>query len=732
MNRTAAVLIFVVSAGMLPSRTANAQPVSPHVIIAVDAGNGLRISGDRDAAQMRLQLLTAGGALVYDSSWKNGNVFDWPLQDSFGHGIAYGSYQMVVMSADVAGHNASRNATLRFEPGNVRIESDDVDVATSDHVPSLVRIAHDGTLGELAVTQGDLSFRFGDFLAGRDVEVMRLTAAGNLDVAGMINARQGIRFPDGTIQQTAAVPSVVRLPSFRPAANIAGAGTLSKVAKWIDNSGTLGDAAITEAAGKVVIGAGSPNGGQIQVLGNAVQDIFSGMGVDIVAGPAMNFGYAGNTFGRSAGFFNMRADASAAAPNPSLRFMTGGQQRMIITNLGNIGIGTGYTAGTAPVDKLEVAGNLKISNSGHLIFPDNSFMTKAGATLDANNFNGAQSVTGNIFATGSISSNTVVHGDTVTADSGIVSTTTVSAGTEFDLGGMRILTQNANSTLFVGIGAGNMNGGVFNTFVGSSAGLNAASGSYNTFLGANAGVGTVTNSNTIVGTFASNAGSGCCNSVFGYFAGNTITGSYNTFFGLGAGQGPIQTPSVNTGNSNSAFGDAAGFSLAGGGNNVLVGTNAGFFITTGGNNVSVGDTSGSVITTESNNTLLGAQTNIFAGVHDSTVIGEGATAAQSNSLILGPANTNVGIGTAAPATTVEVRRDVEHDLGPVLTLHNASGAGGASAAIDMNTAGNNPNGIAGVRIAATDNNFSGDLVISTKTPGNGGNGTLAERLRVTN
>ncbi|MGZ4778457.1 MAG: tail fiber domain-containing protein [Thermoanaerobaculia bacterium] len=50
----------------------------------------------------------------------------------------------------------------------------------------------------------------------------------------------------------------------------------------------------------------------------------------------------------------------------------------------------------------------------------------------------------------------------------------------------------------------------------------------------------------------------------------------------------------------------------------------------------------------------------------------------------------------------------------------------------MNTAGNNPNGIAGVRIAATDNNFSGDLVISTKTPGNGGNGTLAERLRVTN
>lgn len=730
MKKAVVVLLSVVSVLMWNARTVSAEPISPHVIVAVGPGNAVRISGDSEAAQMRLQLLTAGGALVYDSSWKRGNVFDWPLQDSFGHGIAYGSYQMVLMSADVAGHDTARRATLQFEPGNVRIESDEVDVASSD-LPSLVRIGHDGARGELAVTQGDLSFRFGDFLAGKDVEVMRLTAAGNLDVAGVINARQGIRFPDGTIQETAAVPSVVRLPSFRPAADISGTGTLNTIAKWTDNAGTLGDALMTESAGKVVVGVGAPNGGQIQILGNAVQDIFSGMGVDVAAGPAMNFGYAGNSFGRSAGFFNMRADAAAVAPNPSLRFMTGGQQRMIITNLGNIGIGTGFTGPTAPVDKLEVAGNLKLSNSGHLIFPDSSFMTKAGATLDANNFNGSQSVTGNIVATGSVSAGTVVHGNTVTADAGIISTTAVSAGTQFQLGGARFLTESANASLSLGTQSGDVNVGNFNLFVGTAAGL-SETGSYNTILGANAGLFTTGNSNTIVGNFAGNAPSGCCNSVFGFQAGNTMTGSYNAFFGLNAGQGPNQTPSINTGNSNAGFGTAAGFSLAGGGNNVLFGTNAGYYITTGNENVVIGDSSGYGITTEINNTLLGAEANVSAGVHDSTIIGRGALATQSNSLILGPANTSVGIGTTAPISTLEVRKDVEGGLGPVLTMRNASGAGGGTAAIDMNTAGNNPNGVAGVRLTAIDNNFSGDLIISTKTPGGGGTGTLAERVRVNN
>ena len=42
---------------------------------------------------------------------------------------------------------------------------------------------------------------------------------------------------------------------------------------------------------------------------------------------------------RGAGFLNVRPDSGAAAPNPSLRFMTANVERVIITNIGNIGIG---------------------------------------------------------------------------------------------------------------------------------------------------------------------------------------------------------------------------------------------------------------------------------------------------------------------------------------------------------------------------------------------------------
>jgi hypothetical protein len=54
----------------------------------------------------------------------------------------------------------------------------------------------------------------------------------------------------------------------------------------------------------------------------------------------MNYGYAGGSFGEGAGFFNVRPDMSATPPNPSLRFMTNNIQRMIITDIGNVGFNT--------------------------------------------------------------------------------------------------------------------------------------------------------------------------------------------------------------------------------------------------------------------------------------------------------------------------------------------------------------------------------------------------------
>src|SRR5207248_9261842 len=111
---------------------------------------------------------------------------------------------------------------------------------------------------------------------------------------------------------------------------------------------------IVTNAGNIGIGTSTP-GGRFQIFSPPTADVFAGIGTDMSAGPSMNFGYGGATFGRGAGFFNARPDVSAVAPNPSLRFMTTNVERMIVTNTGNVGIGT-----SAPAEKLDVNGNLAL------------------------------------------------------------------------------------------------------------------------------------------------------------------------------------------------------------------------------------------------------------------------------------------------------------------------------------------------------------------------------------
>ena len=75
----------------------------------------------------------------------------------------------------------------------------------------------------------------------------------------------------------------------------------------------------------------------------------------VIIGPAFNFGYAGFSFGRGSGFFNVRPDALATGINPALYFATQNLVRMVITKSGQIGIGT-----FLPRQALDVIGNLKL------------------------------------------------------------------------------------------------------------------------------------------------------------------------------------------------------------------------------------------------------------------------------------------------------------------------------------------------------------------------------------
>src|SRR5439155_11716360 len=167
--------------------------------------------------------------------------------------------------------------------------------------PKIKLTARDGEGGQLVTASGDLSFRFGDFLNRKDVELMRLSAQGDLDVAGVIRTGKGIVFPDGSIQRSATMPTIVRMrPStpesdkkLNPKSEISGAGTTNQITKWLDVlAGTGGDSAVTEVGGKVGNGTINP-GGNLHISCLATNDVFAGRGPDITNGPAFNYGYAG-------------------------------------------------------------------------------------------------------------------------------------------------------------------------------------------------------------------------------------------------------------------------------------------------------------------------------------------------------------------------------------------------------------------------------------------------------
>jgi len=592
--------------------TAVAGQPATGTITASGSPDAVRISAGTGVTAVRVQAFADGGALAYDSGWRGGNLYDWPIDDAYGHPLAWGSYRLVVTSRDPNGSESMRSGTLDVQPDRVAIGGNDLKAGDGG---AMVQIAHSGEIGQIVTTTGPLSFRFGDFLARKDIEVMRLGADGDLSVAGVIHATKGVQFPDGSIQTTAAHPSVLRLP-YRPETSVSGTGTTNTVPKWLDNTGTLGDSVISEVNGKVGIGTVAP-GGLLHLFGPAIGDVFAGMGPNIVSGPAMNFGYAGNSFGRGAGFFNVRPDGSATAPNPSLRFETLNQQRMIITNLGNIGINTGFTSVTAPTEKLEVNGNVKFVGGGHgVIFADSSSMTTAGATLSSNSFNGNQSVTGTMTVSGNI----------------VSSGGAIDAGTQFNINGTRALAQ-SGSSLFIGPDAGAATTSAANTMVGYIAGqVNTAQNGL--FVGAFAGAGNTTGAgNTFVGSVAGvNNTTGFLNSYFGQATGLYATGLDNTFLGALAGEGASGT---NTGSYDTFVGIGAGSTITSSSFGTFVGNGAGAATTTGSSNTFIGSGAGSSNTTGVFNTTLGASADVNATAVNATAIGANAKATQDNTLILG-------------------------------------------------------------------------------------------------
>src|SRR5262249_56879798 len=98
--------------------------------------------------------------------------------------------------------------------------------------------------------------------------------------------------PTANLNQTTLSPS-----TFAAAIGaISGIGTTGRMTKWTDGpNGVVGDTNISEANGSVVVGVGALKG-TLQLFGSATDDVFAGMGPDIINGPAFNSRYPPTPF----------------------------------------------------------------------------------------------------------------------------------------------------------------------------------------------------------------------------------------------------------------------------------------------------------------------------------------------------------------------------------------------------------------------------------------------------
>lgn len=172
---------------------------------------------------------------------------------------------------------------------------------------------------------------------------------------------------------------------------------------------------------------------------------------------------------------------------------------------------------------------------------------------------------------------------------------------------------------FLGTGAGLVNTGYDNTFIGYIAGQFNTTALSNTFVGSAAGYESTTGSyNTYIGSGA------------GQF---TRTGGDNTFVGARTGENTTE------GYSNTMIGTKTGRNNTTGFNNTFLGTGSGGANSTGIGNTFLGKSAGNSNTSGVYNTLIGLNSDVASGyLVYATALGAGAIVSNSNSVVLGRSN----------------------------------------------------------------------------------------------
>ena len=448
----------------------DAGPRSSPVITAAAAGQIVRFSSPAGGTQIRVQIVSSSGESLFDSALKDGNVLDWTFE-SPGHPIANGSYRCTVTVKDLDGQTTQKEATFTAHDGQVSIQppagNDGLTIVGADQSgPKITMLAHDEKNGAIVDTSGDLIFRFGRFLAGKDSEKMRLTAEGNLgigtetpqaplDVNGLIRTSKGIMFADGTTLTTArgqAATGAGGVNSVNPNApgGVTG-GTLGQPfasSRHLTPRPATGPAYqfVVDTAG-VHIGApiGTPSAFRLDVAGNvnlssnlSFPATTDSVGIILLGGYTFAHAYGfGNTFlGNSAG--NLFMDTAMAQFNTAT-----GSQALQTNSAGANNTATG-------------ADSLLNNSSGH-----SNTATGSGAMLY----------------------NTTGYNNTAVGVNALMNSTVAFGNVAIGYNALKMDPYDGHSNTAVGTNALFNNTGAVNIAIGDSAGVNLTNGLFNIDIG---------------------------------------------------------------------------------------------------------------------------------------------------------------------------------------------------------------------------------------------------------